>query len=56
MKGWRTILINALTLLVGVTAWPQVVELVDAQSLLLISAGANILLRVLTDSPVGQKE
>ncbi len=54
-KGWKTLIVNILTAVVAITAWPQVVEMVDPQILLLISAAANIVLRYFTDSPMGRQ-
>ena len=54
LKGWKTVVVNALTLVVAITAWPEVVELVDPQILLAISALSNIALRMVTTSKVGQ--
>lgn len=52
-KGWRTVLVNGLTIIVAAAAWPEVVQLVDPQVLLLLSAGSNVLLRLLTTTKVG---
>lgn len=54
LKGWKTVVANTLTLVVAITAWPEVVELVDPQILLAISALSNIVLRMVTTSKVGQ--
>lgn len=53
-KGWKTMAVNGLTLVVAITAWPQVVELVDPQVLLFISAGANMVLRYFTTTSIGE--
>lgn len=55
LKGWRTIAINGLTFIVALVAWPEVVNMVDAQVLLLISSAANIGLRILTNTKAGKQ-
>jgi hypothetical protein len=54
MKGWKTIAINVLTLIVTVAAWPQVIALVDPQYLMAVMALANMGLRYITTTPIGQ--
>ena len=55
-KGWKTMVVNGLTLVVAITAWPEVVALVDPQVLLFISAGANMVLRYFTTTSVGKSD
>jgi len=56
LKGWKTVIVNGLTVVIAAVAWPEVVAMVDPQVLLLISAIANIGLRLLTTTKVGSKE
>lgn len=53
MKGWRTIAFNVLTGMASIFGGSEILKYVDAQTALLIVAGANIALRFITTSAVG---
>lgn len=53
MKGWRTIAFNVLTAIASIFGGAEILKYVDAQTALLIVAGANIGLRFITTSAVG---
>jgi hypothetical protein len=57
MKGYRTIIANILVGAVAVMALPEVLDLIPASGLKYVIAGQavmNIILRVITTTPVGQ--
>lgn len=59
MKGYRTIIFNVLTMAVPVlslTEWMAVIPAQHTAYWLLFVAVANVLLRLITSTPVGEKE
>lgn len=55
LKGWRTVVTNALIAIVTIGAWPQVSAFIDPQLIVLIVSLANFLLRLITSTSVGGK-
>lgn len=58
LKGWKTIIFNALMLIAGLTGaaiTPDMAEEVAA-AILAIASVVNIILRAVTNSPVFQRE
>lgn len=57
MKGWKTVLVNGLTALVGVATTVLADAPIDPKTLGIILAalgGVNLVLRSLTTTPIGQ--
>ena len=52
--GHRTLLVNMVTLLTTVLAWPELTALLDPQTVVALLAGLNLALRFLTNGPVFQ--
>ena len=55
MKGWRTIVIFALSGIVYLLGWDKITQVVPAEWVAVATAGAGILLRMITSTPVGTK-
>lgn len=55
MKGWRTIAVMTAGLFTYLLAWPELKTLVSPQYIAAATAAVGIVLRLLTDTPVGQK-
>lgn len=53
-KGWRTIAANVITFLVTLAGWEELSKFVDPQHIVQAQAVLNILLRLLTTTPVGK--
>ena len=54
MQGWRTIAINVLTGASILLAGDDILQVVDAKTLLELQAGVNIALRFMTSTAVGK--
>lgn len=54
MKGYRTLAVNALSLVIILCGWDQITQYVSPEILAAILAIANALLRLITSTPVGQ--
>lgn len=54
MKGYRTLIVNALSLLIIILGWDQLTQYVSPEVIAAGLAIANALLRLITSTPVGQ--
>jgi len=52
MKGWKTILFNAIGGLVFLLGWGPLAQWLDPQYIALAITAGNLVLRFLTDTPV----
>ncbi len=59
MKGYRTLLVNILALVLPVLEMTEITSVVPTEFLpyyAILLATANVILRLMTTTPVGQKE
>jgi hypothetical protein len=55
MQGWKTIAVAVVSFCIYLFAWPGLTELIDAQTVALISAALMAAMRFLTSTPLGKK-